>query len=187
MKSFMNLLPEPYKRSESLRQCLRFWLTVYAIAVAGLSCHAAWSWRRYESTHDLAANWEAEYEPLNRLQRRIQQVQRQILDTRQRQSLVRELATEQPLITLLGLVSQAAHGCEGKVAVKKLHFTRDHQNTARPRRIELQGWSVDQVSIARFVALLRESGRFREISLVSTGVGQLHGKEVHDYHVHCYF
>jgi Tfp pilus assembly protein PilN len=136
--------------------------------------------------------------PLKKLQTELDAMRAELDDLQQREALAMSLADNVPDLTLLGVVSRAALRSDGTVYIEQLSLNREAPPTAKeesdaaagPERggvLTLRGGGVDNLSVARFVAALRDSEVFERVQLKSTGVQAAAGTGARSYLVECVF
>jgi hypothetical protein len=124
----------------------------------------------------------------------IKSMQRSLRSTRRQQAVALALNDERPVLTLLGVVSNAARDPSAEVAIEKFKFTaaalaegKAAKTPAQPQlnRLELHGVGRDNVAIAQFVLALREGGVFAHVNLQATAPSQLGEVQVRTFQVEC--
>ena len=116
-----------------------------------------------------------------------------------------QVRCDHPPLSLLGVVSQSARRCEGRLVVQHLTFERkDKQHTegnrppqpGDPKRLvpdrqdswgcaTILGDAMDNVAVATFVVGLRDSGLFRKVELKSCLRSPTAGREIRSYLLEC--
>ena len=92
-------------------------------------------------------------------------------ELREREDLALRIAEERPMAVLLAILSQAALECDGNVCVTSLVLApaAAQKQAAAPRRVlQLEGLGVDNLSVARFAAALRDANVFADVRLKSS-------------------
>jgi hypothetical protein len=198
----MNLLPIAFRRRLLIVRTLRFWAAVWGVSVlaasimCGLLWVELWGWRR-ELTHH-----QEDAAELQAMQAENQKLAADISSISRRAAVVEDVhGIAQPL-ALLGVVSRSAKAADRQLQVQKMQVSHIEEKIvdpkARPgaavakdapvrRRLEvsLSGVALDDVSVAKFVTSLRESGMFDTVELKSSlGVPLPHG-EARKYAVLC--
>ena len=199
MKTSLNILPCALRRRQMVRLRLFQWCFIWAAAAAAASSTLYWTkYVPYQACQaDLQAR-ERKYAPLKKLQTELDAMRPQMDDLQKREALALSLADDVPDITLLGIISRAARQSDGSVYVKQLLLERkatletpdEHGDSAGQKRrgvLTLHGAGVDNLSVARFVAALRDSGVFDTVELKSTGIEAATGTEARSYLVECAF
>ena len=199
MKSSLNLLPYTLRRRQIVRLRFRQWCFIWAAAAAIASGIVYWT--QYASCQSCLADLqmlERKYAPLKKMETELNSMRAQMDDLQKRETLALSLADDVPDLTLLGTISRAAYQSNGSVYVKQ--WILDRKTTPQrhdknsvveaPKRsgmLTLQGAGIDNLSVARFVAALRDSGVFDVVELKSTGMQATRNTEARGYLVECMF
>ena len=198
MKTSLNILPYTLRRRQMVRLRLCQWCFVWVAAAAGASNMVYWTtYVPYQAClADLQAH-EREYAPLKKLQTELDAMRAQMDDLQKREALALSLADDVPDLTLLGIISRAARQSDSSVYVEQMSLDRKatttpdkHGTSAGQKRrglLTLRGAGVDNLSVARFVAALRDSEVFDIVELKSTGIQAARGMEARSCLVECVF
>jgi hypothetical protein len=197
----MNLLPMSFRHRLLIRRALRFWAVVWGVSalaasiMCGLLWLELWDWRQELAHH------QAEAAALQAMQAENQKLAADITAISRRAAVVEDVhGIAQPL-SLLGVVSRSAKSADRQLQVQRLQVSHIEERIVNPktrpgtpakdapirRRLEvsLSGVAHDDVSVAKFVSSLRESGMFETVELKSSlGVTLPHG-EARKYAVLC--
>jgi hypothetical protein len=196
MKNFVNLLPEEYRRQRLLRRRLLQWTLVWSTVVAGAM--PLWGLRSQQlATEQLELRHrQSAYAPTKRMLGEIPRMQNEMRELSQRDEMVRQLGDAHPMLSALGMISQAAASAKGGVRVFQLIADRPPTATIvsddktqpsdpKPSLITIQGTSADNSAVARFVANLRQTQAFRRVDLKSSVRGRLAISDVQRFVVEC--
>ena len=199
MKHYANLLPEDYRRRRLLRRRVLQWALVWGIAMAAaLPLWGVQTQRLLSDQQQLRQRRET-YEPTKAMLLEIPRMQSEMQELSQRDVMVRKFTDDHPPLAALGMVSQAAASCTGKVRIFQLIVDRPPTSTAaeskdaaqapvaKPSMVTLQGTGVDNQSVAKFVVNLRQSQAFHRVDLKSSVRGRLALSDVQRFVVECEF
>ncbi len=191
----LNLLPARVQTSQLLWDVARTWLCVgAAAAVVALAI----TWQRWS---EISKN-TAELEQLRQSQiatrdilRQVKQSRLQLQATRRRETVALSLASEQPALTLLGVIGAAVHDTGEEVAIERLSLqsgvppapTGSDARAITEDRVELRGIGTDDVALTQFVANLRAKEVFARVDLKSTGSTKLGQTSVRSFVIECAF
>ncbi len=196
MKTFVNMLPESFRKRNLLRLRLAQWAPVWVLVFAG-AASACWSeYSKFTAASDVALAKERQYAVVDRLNVELVSIRERLKGLQEHEAIAAELVNNQPLLSLVGIVSRSARQCGGKLRIEKFSLGRGTPSASRtnqqqtpaaaPRRqLVLQGKSVDNLAIPKFVALLRQAGIFEQVELKSAKEGRSEGDRAHSYLVEC--
>jgi hypothetical protein len=205
MKTSVNLLPLNYRRRQVVRRSLARWLLVWLVCLGVSLVACGLAQHRSQSLEQAVGAAERNAAPLNRLVQEQTTMQAALREFDTKRTVLGEVQSDRPVLTLIGLVSQSAQRCQGGLAVHQLSFERkDRQPTdieksplsaespkPAPEPDELwgcmivRGDAVDNVAVATFVVGLRDSGVFRRVELKSCIRSLAAGRESRNYLVEC--
>jgi hypothetical protein len=199
MKTNLNILPYALRRRQVVRLRVFQWCFIWVVAAVAGSSIVYWTtYVPYRACMAHLQSHEREYAPLKKLETELGAMRAQIDDLQEREALALSLADDVPDLTLLGLISRAARQGAGSVYVEKMSLERKAEpetpdkkddSAERKRRgvLTLRGAGLDNLSVARFVAALRDSELFETVELKSTGVKAARDTEARSYLVECVF
>jgi hypothetical protein len=185
MKTHLNLMPMPYRRRNLIRRCLRRWSLVWLLAVFVLSLLAWTQWSQYRSGVVRLESRLREYAPIQELADETEQIQKRLGELQQREALSLSLADERSMLSLLGVLSHAAKSSGGQIAIAGLRFERRGDRPQQKNSVTLNGVAVDDFSVARFAAELREANAFSRVELKSTGDATVGKRNARTYSLEC--
>ena len=169
MKHNLNLMSERARKQEQIRNCVRTWLRILSVVVVVLTVFGLFDYRdcRLKATdHELA---EAEYEPTLQIKRENVRLRKEIEAIEQEEQLLLALSKEQPVISLLGLVTETVAKHEGDVYLQQLEIERTplalEEQDLSTLRFAIQGMAKESVLATQFADSLREIGFFAEVQL----------------------
>lgn len=200
MKTYANLLPEDYRRRRLVRRRLVQWAMVWAIvAAAALPLWGVQS-QRLTSEQETLRQKREQYAPTKAMLVEIPRMQSEMRELSQRDEMVRQLSDDRPPLAALGMVSQAAANCDGKIRVFQLIVDRPptqpasnkpdappQSSPSKPSLLTLQGTGVDNQAVARFVVFLRQTKAFHRVDLKSSVRGRMALSDVQRFVVECEF
>jgi hypothetical protein len=207
MRAFVDLLPFEHHRNALLRRRLLQWSLICGIcvllALAGLEviegcCRV--TRRGMEAAR-------RSYLPVQELTRQNEDMQSELRRLQAKGTVFGQLCDERPLLTLIGLASQAARKCDGRLVIHRMSFQRHEEDrestdprqkghnqakqtpTARAEQpwatVSLAGDALDNLAVARFVVALRDSGVFRRVELKSSVGSKASDTETRSFTLNC--
>jgi hypothetical protein len=205
MKPFVNLLPLGYRRRQLVHRLLVKWSLVWitCIVVGVAACGLAWRRSQLLQRDEVAAERSAA--PLERLVEEQATMQASLKELEAKGTVLGQVQSERPLLSLLGVVSQSARRCEGRLVVQHLGFERkpkkqtegsESPQSSGPQkplpekdelwgRVTIRGEAMDNVAVATFVVGLRDSGLFRRVELKSCVRSPAGGRGIRSYDLEC--
>ena len=199
MKTSLNMLPESFLRPRAIRLRLLQWCVIWGVAGAVVGNISEWKKHvPYEARLAQLQAREREYTPLKELQAEVAAMDAQIADLQSREALVLHLADQLPDLTLVGIVSRAARHGGGSVCVRQFSLVRKPMAETPARQgvsagpkdrrvLTLQGVGVNNLSVARFVAALRDPEVFNGVELKSADIQESGGTQACSYVLECVF
>lgn len=193
MKRDVNLLPQSYCR----RQTARVWLVQWGAAwlAFALVIGGVYGLRQRELQRD--RTWlvalESDYAPLRKQASEVAKTKTLIEELTRHESLALALVDEQPMLTLVGVLSQAARQCEGEVSIQNLQLAPAPVQAGRTephaavKLLSIKGVGAHNLAVARFVASLRDAQVFDAVGLTSAGGSARKDDPSYTYHVECTF
>jgi hypothetical protein len=198
MKTYINLLPQSYRRRRLVGERLLLWSAVWGLAAA-IACAAfALEYRQYNSRLATLGARQREYAPILKMREERAGLLERIDELEAREALVLNLADEQPVLAVLGIVSRAARRCEGEICVQQFSLTRQWSARGAPggansgprasRLLTLKGYALDHPSVLSFVDRLRSENAFEGVELKSSESAPApRGAPARVYFVECVF
>ena len=193
MKNSLNMLPLVYRRRVVRRRCVRAWVLVSGIVTASLVVWYVSERSYFELLTSRLRVVQTEYSPVQSMEEAVNGVRKQLDELQTRETIALELAENQPVLTLVGVVSQAAARTGGQIGVAEMTLLRSSflekgQHPGKSKNVvTLQGKGLDNVAIAKFLAGLRDSGIFRTVELRSSGIQPTSLDQHRSYKVECLF
>ncbi len=174
MTTSINLLPVTYLRRQLVRTRCAQWSLGMFIALGFVAVDYTRAVKEYQSAlHDV--------EPL---QRRNKHMETQKAELARLEAILFDLSAPglpeldpdgtNSVPSLLGIVSQSAQICAGRLWIEKLLLTTGKDKAATGnalRRLTLEGKALDNLAAATFVATLRDTDLFDRVDLKTSSAG----------------
>lgn len=193
MKRDVNLLPQSYSR----RQTARVWLVQWGAAWLAFALLIGGVYGVRQRDLNRQRTWlvalESDYAPLRKRAMEVAATKIRIEELTRHESLALTLADEQPMLTLVGVLSQAARQCDGEVSIQYLQLVPAPVQGGRSeghspaKLLSIKGVGVNNLAVARFVASLRDCQVFDAVGLTSAGGSTQKGDPSCVYHLECTF
>ena len=199
MTRSVNFVPTSFRRHLLIRQRLRQWVIgwVLAFSAAGSTGIAHYGW--VHSRQRALADLESKCEPIRQLERSNQEMQTQLDQMGNRESLLSELEGGNRPTQLIGIVGEAAYHHDQTIHVSELRLspnptpprpqsdsaTETESRTKERMQLQLDGLGLDDLAIAAFVARLREFNVFESVVLRSSGVVEGLPQDARRFQVDC--
>jgi len=171
MRRSLNLMSERARKREQLRRCLRLWSRL--LAGVGLLL-GIWGFSKWRVCYQEVARQdsvESEYEPIRQLRFESSRLTKQIDTLTSSERIPLALANQQPLLSLIGLATQAVAKHDGRVYLRQIAIEREPlpQESARQPalRFDLQGFAFDNNAVTQLADVLREVGPFAAVELTT--------------------
>ena len=190
---FLNLLPREARRNVLLRIRITQWTMIASLClligiVAGL--------RTYKFQTDVQAEQASlmsAYVPINNMKIKLKTLKLEASQLTKHEEIAQELENQKPMLSLLGVISEAAKKCNQRLQVKSIVLAkvgekgvgRDFQSSHIRQVLRVQGESLDFESATYFVHALRESGLFAKVLLKSNKATNNGKFSAYAYHVEC--
>lgn len=201
----VNLLPMRWRSRQMLGRWLALWAPIWVacLAVCSAMCVTIYS-ERNECTSELNIARHT-CGPLLALQSSSARHRRQLKKLKEQLALIAQLEDKTPVYSLLGLLSQSAKECSGRIRVDRLSFsqTRPAPKAVGPmppapgkpgeapepdgvkHLLQLSGVAQDNLAISQLVSSLRDSRLFDRVDLKSaSGAGS---GALRSYSIECAF
>ncbi len=172
MNRYVNLLPKQQRITTLLRGALVFWSVTWIVTLALVSGVYSRQLVHRDRAVNLLQTQQQQYLPIANRVREMQSLRSQLRQLEQRENVALRLAGEAPFVKLLGICSVAVQQCDGQIGIRELVLEEPPQaareRTAIHKQLTLKGLGVDNLSVARFVANLRDMNVFTHVELNST-------------------
>lgn len=194
MKNAINLLPTGYRRQLMLRRRAIQWGVAVCVVVLMIW---AGRWYKMREFHALWQQWEVlarEYRPTQAMIREIESMREQLKELDRQEMVAKELDHQRHVLTLLGIVSEAAQQSQGKLRVTDLQVvdlqrvnpSRGHQSAVpQGGSLAVTGVSLDSPIVAELLDKLQYSGLFTSVELVLLKERKEEDATLHDFQVRC--
>ena len=207
MKSSLNLLPFEYRVKQTARRRLLQWSLVWAacaVTFIGIWWLKHRCCRSFRQTLQVA---QRSYAPLEKILQESDTMRSELDQLHAKGTILGKLLDERPALTLIGIVSQSARRCNGRLVVQSLSFQRHERppetdaaapdpgrkQPSKPAAEQAEPWGLvtlegrahDNVAVATFVVSLRESGLFRRVELKSSVGKSSAGEQLLTYLLEC--
>jgi hypothetical protein len=194
MKSVINLLPAAYRRQRMLRCRAAQWTTVVCVVLL-----VVWAarWYRLREYYALSQQLEAvarEGRPAQAMLTEITHMRQQLRQLQQQETVAKELERQRQVLTMLGLISQAAQQSDGKLRVSQFEVLnlqmsaaegQLRNNDSRLGALTLVGVSLDSPTVAELHDALVRSSLFADVKLIKSNEREGNGVALYDYEVRC--
>ena len=191
MKSHLNLLPSSERRRNVLRRCLWQWSLIWSL---GACVALTVVWTQYSTLrgerHELSKKQRAA-SPITKQIANILKMEERLADLRQHEVIQLALENKRPVIALLAVVSKSSSECRGGLYLEKLSFDREVGRTRATAdstfgSITMEGTAVNNLVVAKFVSLLRDTGLFQRVELKSSVTAKKVTRSFQAYVVECH-
>jgi len=187
MMSYLNLLPLAYRRKQLILLRLRQWSVAWVVSLCVTGLLGWTQWSTFRAGMLRLASLQEEYEPIKQTSEEVDRFGQTIEDLQQRESLVLELADEQSMFTLMGVLSRAARACGGRVSIQQMVVQRRTDGEKAVRALTLTGLAENNKDVASFVDELRKINAFDRVELRNTGMTDWNSIESRTYNLECVF
>ncbi len=213
MKTFVNLLPFEYRKRDLLRRRLLQWSLVWGLCVASAAGLGWLKQDRYRTSQHFLETTQRRFAPAKELIRQRETMRAELGRLHSKGTVLGQLRDDRPMLTLIGLASECARRCNGRLVVGSFSFQRQQtrkKSDARPRGASKQqapppatpgnraaepaapwatvvftGEALDNVAVATFVVGLRDTGLFRRVELKSSVGKKSAQTEVCSFQLEC--
>ena len=189
MSTYINLMSHRARVRECIRSRLRQWLCLLAATLAVVMLHAFVSWLPVHSSSLHRDALEARYEPYRQMKLENRQLTQQIADAKGNNKLELELTKETPVLTLVGLVSQAVSETDGNIFLKHINFSQEGSPTNRNandvEQVALSGLGTDSVTVQRFSERLKTVLPFAKVQIRQTESVEVGDHAMQSFQIQC--
>jgi hypothetical protein len=194
MRTHINLLPLEIRRRHIVRLRLRPWGAVWFAVAALLATLTTWDWQDAQSAARKRMVLEQQLAPTQALEAANAELAKQIDLLEKRESVALALSNERPILSLLGMIGKASQAAEGRVYVQQLQWNETPQAVGAPSAaasaiamLRLQGVGLDNLSIARFAAALRDANVFSQVQVNASNAVSDPAEAGRSYAIECTF
>jgi cell division protein FtsB len=205
MTTSVNLLPLRFRQRMLLKRRIREWLPLWILVAAGFGTIGAARYHSLSRTQSGLNELQARCDALRTLERETESMRARLHQLNSRESLLAMLNRPGHPVQLIGLVGSAAGREIQDVQIldfsiapapdvltmpQKLVSMGEQAHLSEvmpPMRLHLAGIGVDDLAVARFVAVLRDSGTFLQVMLKSSSaVGDASG-DAREFSAECLY
>jgi len=197
-RNHVNLLPWEYRRRRLTLYRLRRWAAVWLVCL--LAEGGLW-WvqgDRHEAVQQRLVTLERDFSSVSRLQLDNGRMRARLTDLSKRETLLGQLQSEPAPLLMVGLASQSARDCAGRVCIDHMQYASATPAANDPPpakggkkevaplppaergKLTLAGRGLDSLAVSKFVVGLRDSGVFERVELKSA-VGDSAASGTHGY------
>lgn len=203
MSDHLNLLPYDFRRRGLLRRRRKLWVIIWTLAGLAMAGVYGVSYAAMKSQRDELLELEASCEPLRKLETNSQSITKSLAELGGRKSLLAKLDRGEQPVQLIGLLADAVRRVEEQVVVNDLlidPFRIDEKYTEKDAqgqekqlvrqldrfRLRITALGSDDLHVAHFVSILKDSPVFEGVTLISTGE-PLQRSGLREFIVECVF
>ncbi len=181
MKTHLNLIPWKVRQAQVVRRRLMQWAVVWAAAAGAMAGIGVAKANQSAAVRQTLDALEAEYAPVAALRQEIRTCRQSLEAWSRREAAAAQLEDTRPALTLLGMVGRSARQCEGRLRVDQLTVrpreqspgaekksAGKHPNAGVSTLVTIKGVALDNPSVSRFVAALRQTQAFDRVELKSS-------------------
>ncbi len=191
MSSTINLMTNRARVRECSRTCMRLWSRIMAVAAGLLVLHAIFTWWPVHMDSQQRAVLETHYHPVRQMKATNRRLAKQIAGTLDQSTLELALSEQTPVLTLVGLVSQAIADSEGKVFLQQIAYTQNVETSqttgSSPAQIALEGFSANPVAVEQLAKSLRSALPFADVKLKPMQSIELNQHPMQTFQIECSF
>ncbi len=205
MNTATDLLPESVVNRRYVASRLKGWAMAWLVVAIVTSYFCIVRRGHLRDIEVQAACFAAEASPLKELQNEQRKMMKEVKSIRERESWLIESDSQQTL-QLLGIISHAAAKNDGRINVQTLALSTIERpvagaevptgrnkrkakeiETEQRMQLDLNGVAVDDLSVASFIAGLREANVFESVELKSSERQIFENHETRQYAVMCVY
>jgi hypothetical protein len=203
MIEHINLLPLEYRQRGLVRRRVRLWAIVWIIAALLTAGVYGVSYAAMKSQRDELLELESACEPLKALEADSKAIAKVLADLGGRKSLLAKLDRGEQPVQLVGLIADAVRRVELGVVISDLNVEpfrleesyteKDAQGVEKKLvrqldrfRLRLSAFGSDDLAVAHFVSVLKDSEVFDSVTLISTSE-QTQRANLREFVVECVF
>ena len=151
------------------RTRIRQWSRILTAVSGLLVLHATVAWWPVHINSQRRTVLEAQYNPLRQMKATNKRLARQIAGTLDQSKLELALSKQIPVLTLVGLVSQAIADSDGKVFLEQIVYTQNAETgpttAGSPAQLALEGFCTDPDAVKQLAESLRSALPFADVNL----------------------
>jgi hypothetical protein len=191
MSSHINLMTTRARVQECSRTRMRQWSRILAVVVGLLVLHASITWWPVHVNSQQRALLETQYGPLRQMKTTNKKLAALIASTLDQSKLELALSQQTPVLTLVGLVSQAASDGDGTIFVEQIAYSQDDDSGETTggalTQLALEGFSADPVAVEQLAKSLRTALPFADVRLEPIESIELNAHPMKTFQIECSF
>lgn len=190
MSNYINLMTSRARVRECSRTRVRQWSRILVAVMGMLALHAAIVWWPIYTNSQRCAALEAQYYPLRQMKSANRKLEAQIAHTLDRSQLELALSKQTPVLTLVGVVSQAVAERRGKVFLEQISYKQDAQGPESgdsPAEVALKGFSDNPNAVKQLAESLRSALPFADVQLQPIQSIELNDYPMQTFQIKCCF
>ncbi len=191
MRNTINLMSSRARVRECSRTRVRQWSRILAAAAGLLVLHATVTWWPVHINSQQRAVLEAQYNPLRQMKATNKKLAGQIASTLDQSKLELALSKQIPVLTLVGLVSQAIADSEGKIFLQRIAYTQKAETPpatgGSPPQVALEGFSADPDAVEQLAESLRSALPFADVKLEPIRSIEINQYPMQTFQIECSF
>lgn len=185
----LNLMPVARRRRLLRRRRLKQWGLVVLLVVLGAFAFAVSEVRVNTIRESEADALARQYEPIKVMQDKIDAIKKQIETLTTQKQLAAELAKQKSIVSLMGLLSNAAERRGDRICIRRLILDSKRIETETgahfERDLTIEGLALSSGDISVFSSSLEESNAFTRVHLESSTTRQIGRLEAQAYALQC--
>ena len=206
MSTHLNLLPLKFRQQAVIKRIIRQWLAVGGVVGLVLLSLSLFTNSQLTAEKIRVATLNEQAEPIRELMSSNRELEAQLQELQLKKESIDNITNSNLHLQTLGIISQNAKQLQDNLQV--IHFSLEE--TARPQfrqdsvtaspqtetppetsrrsmRLKLRGLSVDEASVANFIALLEGKNRFQRVDLKSIDRTEISNFTMQTFEIECLF
>ncbi len=203
MMEHLNILPYQYRQRGLLRRRRNLWSIVWVVAAIVTICVYGVCYAAMKNQRDEMLQLEAACGPLRTLEADAQSIAKKLAELGGRKSLLAKLDRGEQPVQLVGLLADAVRRVNQGVVINDLlvepfrveeaYVEKDAQGQEKKLtrqldrfRLRLSAFGSDDLAVAHFVSVLKDSAVFENVTLISSSE-QTQRANLREFIVECVF
>jgi hypothetical protein len=170
---------------------MRQWSRILAAVVGLLVLHASITWWPVHVSSQQRALLETQYGPLRQMKTTNKKLAALIASTLDQSKLELALSQQTPVLTLVGLVSQAVSDGDGTIFVEQIAYSQNDDSGETEggalTQLALEGFSADPVAVEQLAKSLRTALPFADVRLEPIESIELNSYPMKTFQIECSF
>jgi hypothetical protein len=191
LRTNLNLLPAAYRRRVLVRSGVTLWASVAAV---GLSVTSFFVWRAERAlgfVQEELSRFERVYAPTQMMAGELGSMRQRLVQLESEEKSAAELEDDRPTLALLGIISEAARTCNGRLHVRMCQLQRTQADRSASvtegQLLTIRGAALEVLDVTRFLGLLSDSGMFTRVDSKPITNEQIGSQTGHSFHIECAF